>query len=220
MKKVLGFAALALAIVLLPTSSVQALTFIHEGVANGTLDAVPFGDSAFTITAVGDVRSSYSSGWFMDHTAASIAIDGLGSFDFITGTRTFVNNNSEIVGFSRAGSSGSDLFNGPTNSVFSTWDMLSGIGPVSGTGSVLQWANDPQIVTTGGILILNGVLGHQPHSRPSSLSPALVRYYFLQSVRYLGAGAQLWPVALITEYGDCAPADSSLRENLTHSQGD
>ena len=155
MKNALGFAVLALTIVLLPTSSAQALTFIHEGVANGTLDAVPFGDSEFTISAVGDVRSSYSGGWYVDHTSASISIDGLGSFDFITGTRTFVNNNSEIVGFSRAGSSGSDLFNGPTNSVFSTWDMLSGIGPIVGTGSVFQWTSNPQIVTTGGILILD-----------------------------------------------------------------
>jgi hypothetical protein len=78
-------------------------------------------------------------------------IDGVGSLLFVSPTRTFVNNSLDLVGFSRAGSSGLDLFNGPTASVFASWDMLTSIGPISGSGRLLQWASSP-VVTTMGIL--------------------------------------------------------------------
>jgi hypothetical protein len=131
--------------------------FTHEGNGSGTLDGNPFSASNFVITALGDTddRSSYLESWFIDHLSASISIDGVGDFDFLTGTRSFVNNFNQIAGFSRQGTDGLDLFNGPTDSQFAAWDMLSPIGPVSGSGKLIQWTSTPLINTTGGILIFN-----------------------------------------------------------------
>lgn len=135
------------------------LEFTHESNGSGTLAGIPFQASDFIITAVGDTgdRTSHSEGWSIDHISASISIDGLGDFDILTGTRTFVNNNSLTIGFSREklGEHGTDLFNGPTDAVFDTWDMLGPIGPISGLGRLLQWDMSPQIDTTGGILLFN-----------------------------------------------------------------
>jgi hypothetical protein len=61
---------------------------------------------------------------------------------FLEGTRTFVNNTYSTVGFSRAG--GMDLYDGPVDSAFATWDMLSSIGPISGFGGALQWGSGLQ----------------------------------------------------------------------------
>jgi len=130
------------------------IMFTHEGNGNGTLAGNLFPVSHFVITAVGDTgdRLSCPGGWFIDHSWAAISIDGVGDFEFLTGTRTFVSNNSQTVGFSRAGIWGADLFNGPTALQFATWDMLDPIGPISGLGRLLQWTSTPLIDTTGGIL--------------------------------------------------------------------
>jgi len=154
MKKTLICAVAAM--VLAVSAEAGLVMFTHEGNGNGTLDGNPFSASDFVITAVGDTgdRASYSSGWFIDHSSASISIDGLGDFDFLTGTRTFVNNDSQTVGFSREGISGADLFDGPTNAEFATWYMLDPIGPISGSGSLMQWTNYT-VNTTGGILVFD-----------------------------------------------------------------
>jgi hypothetical protein len=150
--------SLLMALCFVPSSiHAMPITFIHQGSGSGTLDGAAFGQSAFTITAFGDTDNveTYSSGFFIDHISASIDIDGLGIFNIFTATRTFVNNLQSIVGFSRAGINGADLFNGPNNALFNTWDMLSSIGPILGSASLLQWINNPQILTDGGILFFN-----------------------------------------------------------------
>lgn len=135
-------------------AAAAAITLIHEGSASGgTLEGVPFGPVTFVITASGDTGNIESSGSVLslDHDSAEIAISGLGTFDFITGTRTFVNQASPIVGFSRATLAGLDLFNGPTDPVFGSYDLASDIGPVSGLGTIVQWTfND--VETSGGTL--------------------------------------------------------------------
>jgi hypothetical protein len=119
--------------------SASPITMIHDGSGSGTIDGVSF-------TSV-----NFGSGWFIDHTSASINIAGVGTFDFITPTRTFVNNNIPLVGFSRAGISGSDLFNGPGNAEFASWDMTTSIGPLSGGGNLIQWGSE-DVMTSGGVL--------------------------------------------------------------------
>jgi len=152
---------LAIALTLLSLVMAEApagsITFTHEGNGSGTLDGIPFPASDFVITALGVTgdRVSNSGGWFIDHLSASISIDGLGDFDLLTGTRTFVNNDVQTVGFSRAGISGADLFNGPIDAQFATWDMLGSIGPISGLGGLLEWTDTPLIDTTGGILMFD-----------------------------------------------------------------
>jgi len=181
MKKGLFLLPIFLVIILLPMSIYAVpITFIHQGSGSGSLGEIAFENSAFTITAFGDTDNidTYSSGLFVDHDLASIAIDGLGSFDFLTGTRTFVNNSLEIVGFSREGIGGLDLFNGPTDSAFGSWDMLSSIGPISGTGLLLQWGSSPLITTDQGILsffnyrsdaTFQAIVGTQPVPEPGTI---------------------------------------------------
>jgi hypothetical protein len=131
------------------------ITYVHTGFGSGTLGGVAFGalaPVAFTITALGDTDNVTVCGATCldnDNLDADILIAGLGTFDFTTATRFFVNSNVGIVGFSR--SSGADLFNGP---LIGPWDMLSSFGPVAGTGNLLQWTNSP-VVTDGGVLIFN-----------------------------------------------------------------
>jgi hypothetical protein len=153
MKSTLVFAILSITTFILPTTLAAGLTITHEGSGNGTLNGVPFATSDFVITAAGNVRESISVGWSMDHTSASIRIVGLGEVDFISGSRTFVNNNTPLVGFGRPGFGG-DLYNGPSNSALSSWDMQSSIGPIVGSGLLFQW-DLAEMDTTGGILMFN-----------------------------------------------------------------
>lgn len=151
-----------LAVGLLSLAAAEApaaiLTFIHTGNGSGTLDGDPFPPSDFVITAQADTsdRLFFSDGWWIDHLSATISIEGLGELDFLSPTRHFVNNTSITVGFSRGVEIGGlDLLNGPADAAFNTWDMTDPIGPISGLGFLVQWSSDPQMNTSGGILIFN-----------------------------------------------------------------
>lgn len=135
------------------------ITFIHTGSGSGTLDGVAFGElepASFQITATGDTEDRVSEGSFsafsIEHTSASITIEGVDSLTFTTGTETFVNNEAPAVGFSR--STGGDLHTGPLDPAFAAWDMQSSIGPVGGSTRLLQWQGAPfsDVVTDGGVL--------------------------------------------------------------------
>ncbi|HEX5222966.1 MAG TPA: hypothetical protein VFZ59_25640 [Verrucomicrobiae bacterium] len=132
-----------------------SITFTHTGVGSGSIGDVSFSEKAFTFTAIGDTSSRVTFepnafGYSIDHTSASINISGVGSFTLASPTRTFVNNEYSVVGLSRAGGSQLDLFNGPIHFSLASWDMLSSIGPLNGSGFLLQWDNS--IITEGGIL--------------------------------------------------------------------
>lgn len=144
---------LFLGLVVAALAQAAPITFIHTGLGSGTLAGNPFAGAEFTISSTGDTddRQSIASGFFIDHLTSTIDIAGIGLLTFTTATRTFVNNNGNIVGFSRAGLSGADLYNGPVNAVFDTWDMLSSIGPVGGVIGLLQWGLTP-VNTSGGVL--------------------------------------------------------------------
>lgn len=142
--------------------SAVPIRFTHEGSGSGTLNGTPFGNASFVISAQGDTTNrqflDFSSVYFIDHDTAEINLSGLGTFAFTSGTRTFVNQGNSLVGFSRAGPNGSDLFNGPQHALYSSWDMLTSIGPHSGIGSLLQWqafGSTPSVTTSGGILIFD-----------------------------------------------------------------
>jgi hypothetical protein len=136
------------------SSFAGVITFTHTGLGSGTIGTTTFTDAAFTITDIGDTanRTSFSGGYYINDTSASIAIAGIGTLGFVTLTHTFVNNTNQIVGFSWA--TGLDLFDGPESASFATWDMLSSIGPISGTGSLMQWTASP-VVTSGGVLVFS-----------------------------------------------------------------
>ncbi len=145
------------AILLSGHATAALITFTWSGTGSGAIGSTSFTNSDFVITAVGDTTnlSSFSFGTSIDHDTASIDISSLGTFTFITGTTTFVNNSKGIVGFSQT--LAGDLINGPTDTAFTTWGMNTAIGPITGSGELLQW-NDPfqpEVNTTGGVLFFN-----------------------------------------------------------------
>jgi len=144
------------------------ITFTHSGVGSGSIGGVPFANASFSITELGDTsnRLSFAGGFSIDDMSATILISGVGLFHFVTPTRTFVNTNLSLVGFSRATIFGTDLFNGPTAGAFASWDMLSPIGPITGSGQLLAWSFSP-VTTDGGTLIFN-------NSTPSATFQATV----------------------------------------------
>lgn len=190
MKKLtLLFCFLSLVLIFLVPFSVNALpiTFTHSGRGTGHLDDMYFTDAAFTITAFGDtdarvVLLNYTSTcdvYLIEHTSAYITIDNLGTVSFITKTLTFANDSGIIgmVGFSFAEGEIRDLFSGPIDTGFGTWEMLSSIGPISGTGHLEQW--ESVVSTTSGILYFNqkygvpatfqAVLGSNPVPLPATI---------------------------------------------------
>lgn len=161
--RLLRFTLLMLTLLVLhaPSAFADPITFTHQGVGSGTINGTPFSSTSFIITAVGNTsnRQPFGGGFFIDHESAMISITGVGTFTFTSGTRTFVNNSVQIVGFSRAGVDGIDLFNGPISPLFAAWDMLSPIGPVAGIGTVLQWGPSLPVFTDGGQLFFNNSVG-------------------------------------------------------------
>ena len=137
-------------------SYADTITITHTGDGSGQVGTTTFTNAAFTIIDIGNTadRTSLGFGWFIDDTSASIAISGVGSFNFLTPTRTFVNNTAETVGFSRGSGYGLDLYDGTADAAFANWDMLSSIGPISGSASLLQWSFSP-VNTDGGVLVFN-----------------------------------------------------------------
>ena len=140
------------------------ITFIQTGIGSGSLNGVPFGPSDFTITATGDTgnravpvipgTSTPIPGEFViPHDTASIDIAGVGTLTFAEPTLTFVSQPMGAVGFSRS-PSGWDLFDGPVfNPALAAWDMTSSVGPVFGTGALMQWG--PGVATNLGPLTFN-----------------------------------------------------------------
>ena len=136
-------------------SSAAMITFIHSGQGSGTIDGVDFLRKNFTITGIGDTSSREFDGanvFSIDHTSASITIEDVGTFDFISGTRTYVNSGSESAGLSRETLDGADLFDSGADPSLGVWDMLSSIGPLQGSGELLQW-NLGNVDTSGGVLL-------------------------------------------------------------------
>ena len=131
--------------------SAQTISFSHVALlGSGSLDGVLFSDKSVSISASGSLanRQSYASGFFIDHEAASITIEGVGPVS-LTGTRSYVNTTTGVVGF--ADLSGRTLFEQDPNLFFFLWDMTSSIGPVIGLGEFQQW-DDAPVVTSGGTL--------------------------------------------------------------------
>ncbi len=145
------------------TSSAFAapIKFIHTGIGSGSIGGTAFTEAAFTITSLGDTdnRSSGAAGVFaLVHDTSSIDIDGVGTFALTSDTRTFVSNTLELVGYAQAVADFGDLIDGPNDAALSSWDMLSPIGPLAGTGEILQWGGPvvddiPFVVTDGGNLV-------------------------------------------------------------------
>lgn len=145
--------------------------FSHSGTGSGSIGGVTFSSAEFRITAHADTSNvqndAFNTGLYINHDFSSIHIAGVGEFNFVSGTRTFVNNISGDVGFSRATIpgkivSGVDLFNGPLGSDdFYSWDMLSSINKSANNGELFYWESNifvpalSPVITSGGVLVFN-----------------------------------------------------------------
>jgi hypothetical protein len=158
-------AAVFLIISLRPAAAAPII-FTHAGSGSGRLGSTVFPTSNFVITAVGntdsrEIRShDFAAIFSMSHSAANIFIDGLGEFAFTSPTRTFLYDPtiSAGVGFARGGQDwpdGADLFDGPDSPELTNWQMLTGIGPVTGPGMLVQWGIEPAIQTSAGVLFFD-----------------------------------------------------------------
>jgi hypothetical protein len=136
------------------------IRFTYSGSASGKLGGSEFTDTAFVIRAFGDTLnlSQYPMQVaFVPHGTAEIALDGIGLFEFVTPTYTFVN--SHFVGGPVAGMgrrmTGTDLLWTGSHAELNHWDLCTSVGPLTGTGSLLRWdsADDP-VQTSGGRLQL------------------------------------------------------------------
>jgi len=151
------------------------IVFTYTGTGSGEIGTTPFTNQSFTITAVGDTANCFSwtsgsnVGYETPYDSASISIGSLGTYAFITPTDTFVNNFTEICGFQGPSSPYSDLYYSPSAAAWQSWNMLSSIGPVTGTGQLLQW-NWQTVTTSGGRLEFNSAFC--PGSFQATVVPA------------------------------------------------
>jgi hypothetical protein len=149
------FSILAMGIAALGTHlSAAPISYTFTGVGSGSLNGVSFAPSDFTIVGISDTTDVQNEISFLNvvNISASIDISGLGTFDIESATREFLS--GEVVGFSR-GPNGDDLYDGPSNIALEGWSMQTAIGPISGSGSLIQWSENPDIETNGGQLIFD-----------------------------------------------------------------
>lgn len=136
------------------------LTTTFTSFGSGSIDGVAFLRKDVTVVSTADTSSRYSiaNGFAVLHDTAFITIQDVGTFQITTPTRTFVNHLG-VIGFSRQDAE--DLLNlspiGGTNN----WDMLSAFPLTSSNGGgFLQWGgNFPDVVTSGGVLVMDGQFG-------------------------------------------------------------
>ncbi len=148
------FAPLLAALVLSAApGDAQQIVFRHEATLSGTLGGAPFGPTAVVLRGVGDLgnRQSFGNGYYLVHDSATVEVSGLGIFDFVSSTRTFVNNAQQLVGFARGALTGLDVLDGPFHPDLANWDMQSPVGPLTGAGGAINW-DLGDVVTSGGVL--------------------------------------------------------------------
>jgi hypothetical protein len=152
MKLIIAF---VIAISSAPVCNALPITLVHQGVGSGTLGGISFTETPFVITALANTadRVFYGHGVIeLKHKSTNVAIDGLGSFSFITSSSTLVDLNNANVGFAEYGLFKAQLIFGPSDPAFTTWYLDTSIGPYSSVGEIAQWEYGT-MNTSGGVLI-------------------------------------------------------------------
>jgi hypothetical protein len=151
----------ALTILLGGFLSAQTVTTTFSSTGSGSIGGDVFPSSAFTITTIGDtsdrVGPLYNATWATVNELASITIAGVGTFGFTTQTEDWV---------ATGCCGGFGLYTGDPTSpvglnlitlydpVFTSWDELTPLGPLTSTANSYQWA-DATVMTTGGQLVFD-----------------------------------------------------------------
>ena len=137
----------------------DTMVYTYTGTGSGSVGSTNFSGAAITISQTVDTANQVFitiSSFAIDATSAQISIAGVGTFDFVTATRTFFWPGTGLIGFSRTDSEGGyDLYNS-VNGVPSLvgWDMATPIGPVSYGFAFKQWDLLP-VQTSGGVITLD-----------------------------------------------------------------
>lgn len=166
MPKLTHFLRMVASLAFLGASAALAtpIQFTYTGVGSGTLNGVPFADSAFRISARADTSNRQSCTFgvctFVDHGSASIAISGLGTFDLLTSTRTVVS--GDVAFFAHAGQLGPNLYDIAADpGLLDEYDLDTSVGPINAFGLLNQWTALPLVNTTGGTLVFNDTVGQE-----------------------------------------------------------
>lgn len=162
--RILRGAGFAFSILLSVSANAVPIQFIFTGTGSGTLDGTAFSGASFTLTQFGDTDNIHGCDGAGDCSvigadSAQVTIAGLGTFNFTSSSETFFNRDVGVVGFTYRSPSifpgivgvGADLYN---LSMAPPYDLVSSIGPISTTGTLLQWAFQ-DVYTDGGVLVFN-----------------------------------------------------------------
>jgi PEP-CTERM motif len=145
----------AIAFGIIALTSVRAIAtpieFILSGVGAGELNKVDFTTSSFVITSFGDTdnRIVGSNYYQILHGSSSININGIGTVQILTQTSTAVNSGNQIIYGDVETNLG--LVYGPFTTQFNSWDMTTGIGPISASGGIGEWISSPVLTNDGSL---------------------------------------------------------------------
>jgi hypothetical protein len=110
--------------------------FIFTGTGSGSASAAAFTNAPFTIHLFADtsgvtlVPDPNNVVFSVNGSSSTIDIASIGFGSILAGTRVFVNQASNAVGFSLAGPSGLDLLD-IQHPTFGTYDLMTSFGPVT-----------------------------------------------------------------------------------------
>jgi hypothetical protein len=142
-----------LSAILAVSSFADVLTYTYSGSGSGTIGLTTFTDAAFTITGVDNTANvtKYGHGWFVKDDSTAISINGVGTFGLSTPLMLV---DSTFLGFVGLGfpATSDFLTQGPFDSQFFTWNMLSSIGPITGPVVFIDWIDDT-VETDAGRLV-------------------------------------------------------------------
>jgi hypothetical protein len=128
------------------------VTYTETATISGSLGGQSFSGDLLTLTGSGDTANV--TGSFVNLVSASVSITGVGNGGFTDATQVAAGNRSDVAGFGDPGRNLGILFT--LNTAFSTYDLKTSIGPLSG---VALFNNGVSFPTTAGAFIINSVTG-------------------------------------------------------------
>jgi hypothetical protein len=160
------------------TSSLAAfadtITYTESAIGTGSLGKTDFTNALVTITATGDTGSVVDKGGgvFVIILPVELTVEGLGSTMF-TDVIQFVSNNVGVAGVGDNTNGLGLLFT--DNSVFTTYNLQSGIGPISGpsgfnAGSSFGTADGAFVTTSFGTSTFEAVEASSSVPEPSTIA--------------------------------------------------
>jgi len=151
-------AAAVLALFAFPLAGhADSVTYTVSATSTGTLGTSNFTDALVTVTATGDTSNVFfDSGpniYLNNLVSGEVTIAGLGTFAFTDAVHVFANPGSKIDGISDTSKGSQDIL-GTLNSGFSSYDLMTSIGPLTGS---TDFNSGDLYDTAGGLLNLSDV---------------------------------------------------------------